>query len=126
MKKSIICVLLFFGLTNGVTADEVYGDWVTKKGGLTIKIEKCKEEVCGILVDFAMNKKNKGRFQKASIGKEILRFHKTAIKNKWRGKMMNLKTGKALDSKMYFIEDSELQIEVCVLAFCKELDFIRK
>ena len=102
MRRSI----LFFGLamallfSSAASAKDVTGVWSTVDGESHVKIEPCGEKICGKIIWL----------------KEPL----TEKKNEWDdGTIYNPKDGKTYSSTLTLTKPDELEVDGCVMIFCK-------
>lgn len=121
MKKFILVLTMLAVSVNVVSAEEVYGKWLSANKKLIIKIEKCDDDICGVVYKFA--KKTKGKKQtkqrKKYLNKQLFKLEASRTKNRWDGKLLNLKDGNSYFGNLILLKDNKIKIEACVFFFCK-------
>ncbi|WP_339635313.1 DUF2147 domain-containing protein [uncultured Sneathiella sp.] len=134
MRRSI----LFFGLamallfSSAASAKDVTGVWSTVDGESHVKIEPCGEKICGKII-WLKEPLTEKKIAKTDIknenvslrgqpinGLQILKGFVPEDKNEWDdGTIYNPKDGKTYSSTLTLTKPDELEVDGCVMIFCK-------
>jgi uncharacterized protein (DUF2147 family) len=123
--RRIMPLFLFLASTTlpASAAEPPLGEWVVANGAARIKIDKCGDNLWGVI---SWEQRPGGRDgenpdpakrNRPTLGMPILLHMKPTQAGRWEGEVYNAQNGKTYDSQISMAAPDKLRIEGCVLGF---------
>ena len=128
---AILAALLAASSAEALAGAEVGGVWLTQAGDAKVRVSKCGDGICGVVVwlresiDPATGKPqvddknpNPALAKRPMIGLPLFRSMRTSGPNKWSGEIYNADDGKSYASNISVSDPDTLKVEGCVGPLC--------
>jgi uncharacterized protein (DUF2147 family) len=112
-------------------AAEPVGEWLVEGGYGQIRIERCGEQLWGIVswekkAGIDRNNPDASKRERPTLGLPILRAMSPTGPNRWEGEIYNTEDGRVYSSNISLASDDVLRVQGCVLGFlCGGQDWTR-
>jgi uncharacterized protein (DUF2147 family) len=117
---ALLITLLAAPVANAQTAGSPLGVWLTQAGDARVRISKCGDAICGVVVWLMVDDRNPdpALAKRPMIGLPLFRDMHIAGPNKWTGHIYNADDGGTYVSNISVSGPETLRVEGCVGALC--------
>ncbi len=128
---SLAAFSMILASSAGASAAEPVGEWLVEGGYGQIRIERCGEQLWGIVswekkAGIDRNNPDASKRDRPTLGLPILRGMSPTGPNRWEGEIYNTEDGRIYSSNISLASDDVLRVQGCVLGFlCGGQDWTR-
>jgi uncharacterized protein (DUF2147 family) len=128
LKAAALATALLGASFNIASAAEPLGNWLTERSAATIKIARCGQDLCGMVIALReptdpatgqpktdRHNPDASRRNRPIIGVQIIFGMKPSAPNKWSGQVYNAEDGRTYTAYLTWQNENTIRLEGCVL-----------